>query len=73
VVEVGGRLIFMGMKSDPHRLATVEERLRELNRFVASGPTLKEAIAYYQRIQAELQELNAGESIAALEQHERVS
>jgi len=33
------------------------------------GPTLK-AIAYYQRIQAELQELNAGEqSIAALEQH----
>lgn len=62
-----------GLEADPQRLETVEGRIRELKQICRKyGPTLKEAIAYYQHIQAELEELNAGEqSIEALEQHEK--
>ncbi len=61
-----------GLEADPQRLETVEERIRELKQICRKyGPTLKEAIAYYQRIQAELEEINAGEqSLEALEQQE---
>lgn len=75
VVEAGRQINVYGeeLEGDPHRLATVEERLRELKQICRKyGPTLKEVIAYYQRIQAELQELNAGvQSIEALEQQEK--
>lgn len=62
-----------GLEADPQRLVEVEERIRELKQICRKyGPTLKEAIVYYQHIQAELEELNAGEqSIEALEQHEK--
>jgi len=51
----------------------VEERIRELKQICRKyGPSLVEAIAYYQRIQAELEEINAGEqSIEVLEQQEQ--
>ncbi len=75
VVEAGRQINVYGeeLEGDPHRLATVEERLSELKQICRKyGPTLKEVIAYYQHIQAELQELNAGEqSIEALEQQEK--
>jgi len=74
VVEAGRLLSAYGegLEADPQRLETVEERIRELKQICRKyGPTLKEAIAYYQRIQAELEELNADEqSLEALEQHE---
>ena len=52
----------------------VEERIRELKQICRKyGPTLTEAIAYYQRIQSELAELNDGEqSIESLEQQEKI-
>ena len=77
VVEAGRQINVYGeeLEGDPHRLATVEERLIELKQICRKyGPTLKEASAYYQHIQAELQELNAGEqSIEALEKQEKKS
>ena len=61
------------LEADPQRLEEVEERIRELKQICRKyGPTLTEAIAYYQRIQAELAELNDSEqSIETLEQQEQ--
>ncbi|AFY50801.1 DNA repair protein RecN [Nostoc sp. PCC 7524] len=63
-----------GLEADPQRLEEVEERIRELKQIVRKyGPTLTEAIAYYERIQAELAELNDSEqTIESLEQQEQV-
>ncbi|HIK06531.1 MAG TPA: DNA repair protein RecN [Trichormus sp. M33_DOE_039] len=60
------------LEADPQRLEEVEERIRELKQICRKyGPSLPEAIAYYQKIQAELAELNDGEqSIESLEQQE---
>ena len=75
VVEAGRQINTYGegLEADPQRLSMVEERIRELKQICRKyGPTLKEAIAYYQRIEAELEEINAGEqSIEVLEQHEK--
>ncbi|WP_017654692.1 DNA repair protein RecN [Fortiea contorta] len=62
-----------GLEADPQRLEEVEERIRELKQVCRKyGPTLQEAIAYYQRIQTELAELNNSEqSIENLEQQEQ--
>ena len=61
-----------GLEADPQRLEMVEERIRELKQICRKYGPLSEAIAYYQRIQAELNELNASEqSIEALEQQEQ--
>jgi DNA repair protein RecN (Recombination protein N) len=61
-----------GLEADPQRLEMVEERIRELKQICRKYGPLSEAIAYYQRIQAELTELNASEqSIEALEQQEQ--
>lgn len=61
-----------GLEADPQRLEMVEARIRELKQICRKYGSLGEAIAYYQRIQAELNELNASEqSIEALEQQER--
>jgi len=74
VVEAGRQISAYGegLEADPQRLEIVEERIRELKQICRKyGPTLKEAIAYYQRIQAELEELNADEqSLLSLEQQE---
>ncbi|PIG90976.1 DNA repair protein RecN [Gloeocapsopsis sp. IPPAS B-1203] len=62
-----------GLEADPQRLVEVEERIRELKQICRKyGPTLQDAIAYYQKIAAELEELNSNEySVEALEQQEQ--
>jgi len=66
VVEAGQINIYGDELESITQLATVEERLRELKQICRSyGPTLKEA-THYQRIQAELQELNAGDNQSQL-------
>jgi DNA repair protein RecN (Recombination protein N) len=75
VVEAGRQINSYGegLEADPQRLIEVEERMRELKQICRKyGPTLQEVLAYYQRIQVELAELNSGEqSIEALEQQEQ--
>lgn len=75
VMEVGRQINAYGdgLEADPHRLEEVEERIQELKQICRKyGPTLTEAIAYYQRIQAELAQLNDSEqSIESLEQQEK--
>ncbi|QLE57551.1 DNA repair protein RecN [Nostoc sp. TCL26-01] len=63
------------LEADPQRLEEVEERIRELKQICRKyGPSLTEAIAYYQNIQAELAALNDSEqSIESLEQQEQAS
>ncbi|MDB9374193.1 DNA repair protein RecN [Nodularia sphaerocarpa] len=74
MIEVGRQINAYGssLEADPQRLQEVEERIQELKQICRKyGPTLTEAIAYYQRIQEELAELNDSEqSIESLEQHE---
>jgi DNA repair protein RecN (Recombination protein N) len=74
-IEAGRQISAYGesLEADPQRLEIVEARIRELKQICRKyGPTLPEAIAYYQRIQAELTDLNNSEqSIEALEQQER--
>ncbi|MEY2910978.1 MAG: DNA repair protein RecN [Dolichospermum sp.] len=76
VMEVGRQINIYGegLEADPQRLEEVEERIRELKQICRKyGPTLTEAIAYYQRIQNELAELNNSEqSIETLEQEEQL-
>jgi len=61
VVEAGRQInIYRDeLESVPHRLATVGERLRAETDLPQVWPTLVKRSHYYQRIQAELQELNA--------------
>jgi DNA repair protein RecN (Recombination protein N) len=77
IVEVARQINAYGeaLEADPQRLEEVEERIRELKQICRKyGPTLQEAIAYYQRIQGELTELNDSElSIESLEQQEKAS
>ncbi|HYX17011.1 MAG TPA: DNA repair protein RecN [Nostoc sp.] len=76
VMEVGRQINAYGdgLEADPHRLEEVEERIQELKQICRKyGPTLTEAIAYYERIQGELAQLNDSEqSIEKLEQQEKV-
>ncbi|MUL39365.1 DNA repair protein RecN [Gloeocapsopsis dulcis] len=62
-----------GLEADPQRLVEVEERIRELKQICRKyGPALQDAIAYYQKVAAELAELNSNEySVEALEQQEQ--
>ena len=72
VVEAGRQISSYGEKleADPQRLQEVEDRIQELKQICRKyGPSLEEAITYYQNIQAELKELKeGGESLEALEQ-----
>jgi DNA repair protein RecN (Recombination protein N) len=72
LMEVGRQINTYGegLEADPQRLEEVEERIQELKQICRKyGPTLTEVIAYYQRIQGELAELNNSElSIESLEQ-----
>ncbi|WP_353932096.1 DNA repair protein RecN [Okeanomitos corallinicola TIOX110] len=76
VMEVGRQISIYGesLEADPQRLEEVEERLRELKQICRKyGPSLAEAIAYYEKIQIELAELNNHEqSIETLEQKEQI-
>jgi len=72
-VEEAGRQINAygeALEADPERLETVEQRIRELKQICRKyGPNLAEAIAYKQKIEAELAELKGGgESLEVLEQ-----
>ena len=72
-VEEAGRQINAygeGLEADPQRLETVEQRIRDLKQICRKyGPTLADAIAYSQRVEAELGELTLSEqSIEVLEQ-----
>jgi DNA repair protein RecN (Recombination protein N) len=71
-VEAAGRDINAygdALETDPDRLQTVEERIVELKQICRKyGPTLAEAIAHSQRIQADLEELSSsGQSLEVLE------
>jgi DNA repair protein RecN (Recombination protein N) len=75
-VEEAGRQINAygeALETDPQRLEAVAARLMELKQICRKyGPTLAEAIAYYQRTQAELEALNSkGQSLEDLEQNYR--
>ncbi|MDB9473245.1 DNA repair protein RecN [Dolichospermum circinale] len=76
VMEVGRQINIYGegLEADPQRLEEVEERIRELKQICRKyGPTLTEAMSYYQRIQDELAVLNNHEqSIETLEQEEQL-
>ena len=63
-----------GLEADPQRLEEVEERIQELKQICRKyGPTVADALAHYQRIQAELAELDDSEqSIESLEQQENL-
>jgi DNA repair protein RecN (Recombination protein N) len=72
-IEEAGRQINAygeSLEADQERLETVEQRVQELKQICRKyGPTLSEAIAYSQRIQAELAELQDNEqSLEVLEQ-----
>ncbi|MDJ0733934.1 MAG: DNA repair protein RecN [Nostocaceae cyanobacterium] len=71
VTEVARQINIYGeaLEADPQRLEEVEERIRELKQICRKyGPTLADAIAYYNQIEAELAELNDSEqSIESLE------
>lgn len=72
-VEEAGREINTygeGLEADPERLQEVEERIMQLKHICRKyGPSLAEAIAYAERVQADLEELSGGsQSLEALEQ-----
>lgn len=58
-----------GLESDPERLEEVEERIRLLKQICRKyGPTLADAINYYEKIQIEHEQLNGGgQSLELLE------
>jgi DNA repair protein RecN (Recombination protein N) len=61
------------LEADPQRLEEVEERIRELKQIIRKyGPTLTDAIAHFNRTQAELAALTDSEqSIENLEKQEK--
>jgi DNA repair protein RecN (Recombination protein N) len=72
-VEQAGREINLygeNLEADPHRLQEVQERIVELKQVCRKyGPSLADAIALHQRLQAELEELTGGgQSLEELEQ-----
>ncbi|GAB4143074.1 MAG: DNA repair protein RecN [Cyanobacteria bacterium J069] len=72
-VEEAGRQINTygeGLETDPERLEAVEQRIIQLKQICKKyGPTLPEAIAYAQRVQADVDALSdGGQSLEALEQ-----
>lgn len=73
-VEEAGRQINTygeGLETDPERLQVVQERIIQLKQICRKyGPTLEEAIAYGQRVQGDLEDLNGGsQSLEVLEKN----
>jgi DNA repair protein RecN (Recombination protein N) len=64
-----------GLESDPERLQSVEERIQALKQICRKyGPTLADAIAHYEKLQAELAELSGeGQSLEELERNYTLS
>jgi DNA repair protein RecN (Recombination protein N) len=74
VVEVARQINAYGenLEADPQRLEEVEDRIQELKQICRKYGPMEEAIAYYQRIKAELSALNdAEQSIESLEKQEQ--
>jgi DNA repair protein RecN (Recombination protein N) len=73
VQEAGRQINDYGdsLETDPERLQEVEERIVELKQICRKyGPTLADAIAHWQRVQTELEELSgSGQSLEVLEQN----
>jgi DNA repair protein RecN (Recombination protein N) len=73
VEEAGREMNAYGdrLETDPERLQAVEERIIELKQICRKyGPTLAEAIAHSQRVQADLEELgDGGQSLEVLEKN----
>ncbi|MDB9423408.1 DNA repair protein RecN [Microcystis aeruginosa CS-564/01] len=71
VVEAGQEINVYGdsLEADPERLNEIEERIVQLKRICRKyGPSLAEALDYYQKLQQELAELTGeGQSIEELE------
>lgn len=63
-----------GLETDPERLQAVEDRIQALKQICRKyGPTLADAIAHYQKLQAELAELSGeGQSLEELEKNHAV-
>ncbi|HEY9724807.1 MAG TPA: DNA repair protein RecN [Chroococcales cyanobacterium] len=63
-----------GLETDPERLQAVEDRIQALKQICRKyGPTLADAIAHYQKLQAELAELSGeGQSLEELENNHAV-
>ncbi|OLP17687.1 DNA repair protein RecN [Leptolyngbya sp. 'hensonii'] len=72
VQEAGRRINDYGeqLETDPQRLEEVEERIAELKKICRKyGPTLTDALAHYDKLRSQLQDLNGeGQSIEDLEQ-----
>ncbi|MDJ0688317.1 MAG: DNA repair protein RecN [Xenococcaceae cyanobacterium MO_188.B32] len=77
VIEAGQQISSYGegLEADPERLEEVEARIRLLKNVCRKyGSTLAEAIAYYEQIQQELEQLtNSDRSIAILEQEYQIA
>lgn len=73
VVEASHQINAYGesLETDPERLQSVEERIVALKQICRKyGPTLAEAISHYEKLQAELTELDGdGQSLTDLEKH----
>ncbi|TRU21891.1 MAG: DNA repair protein RecN [Microcystis aeruginosa Ma_SC_T_19800800_S464] len=71
IVEAGQEINVYGdsLEADPERLNEIEERIVQLKRICRKyGPSLAEALDYYQKLQQELAELTGeGQSIEELE------
>ncbi|MEA5509459.1 DNA repair protein RecN [Crocosphaera sp. UHCC 0190] len=77
VVEAGQQINGYGdsLEADPQRLTEVEERINLIKRICRKyGPSLGEAIAYYEKLQADLGELkNSEQSIEQLEKDLKIA
>ncbi|MGD1920627.1 MAG: AAA family ATPase, partial [Pleurocapsa sp.] len=72
IVEAGQQISSYsdGLESDPERLSEIESRVRQLKNICRKyGPDLRDAIALYEKLQAELNQItDSGQSITALQQ-----
>jgi DNA repair protein RecN (Recombination protein N) len=77
IVEAGYQINAYGdsLETDPERLSEIEERIRNLKQICRKyGPTLGDAIAYYDQLQEELIELtDDGQSLEDLEKEHQIA
>ncbi len=76
IVEAGHQIYAYGeaLEASPEKLEEVEERIRQLKQICRKyGPSLSEAIAYYEQLQSELKELtDSSQSIEELEHNYQI-
>lgn len=77
IVEAGQQISSYsdGLEADPERLSEIESRVRQLKNICRKyGPDLKDAIALYEKLQAELNQItDSGQSITALQKEYELS